>query len=78
MEFETKVAIVLDEGLAGWQKANVAAFLTSGLAGTQPSLVGKPYVDASGRAYLPMCRQPIMVFAADADALKRAHARALS
>jgi hypothetical protein len=26
MQFDTKVAIVLDEQLAGWQKANVTAF----------------------------------------------------
>jgi hypothetical protein len=29
MQFDTKIAVVLDEQRAGWQKANVTAFLTS-------------------------------------------------
>src|SRR5207247_2011233 len=32
VHFETKIAIVLDEQLAVWQKANVTAFLISGIA----------------------------------------------
>jgi hypothetical protein len=54
---------VLEDELAVWQKANVTAFLISGIAGTDPSLVGEPYVDGSGNRYLPKCRQPIMVYA---------------
>ncbi len=77
MSFDTKIAIVLDEGLAVWQKANVTAFLISGLAGTDPELVGEPYVDGSGNRYLPMCRQPIMVYAADGAGLRRAYERAM-
>ena len=65
MQFDTKIAIVIDEQLAVWQKANVTAFLISGIAGTDPELVGEPYIDGSGNRYLPMCRQPIMVYAAD-------------
>jgi hypothetical protein len=76
--FETKVAIVLDESLAVWQKANVTAFLASGLAAGDPSLVGEPYVDASGNRYLPMCRQPILVYAADAAGIRRAYERAMA
>jgi hypothetical protein len=76
VEFETKIAIVLDEGLAVWQKANVTAFLISGIAGTDPDLVGEPYVDGSGNRYLPMCREPIMVYAADGPGLRRAYERA--
>jgi hypothetical protein len=78
VRFETKVAIVLDESLAVWQKANVTAFLMSGLAAGDPELVGEPYVDASGNRYLPMCRQPILVYAADAAGLRRAYERALA
>jgi hypothetical protein len=77
MEFDTKVAVVLRDDLAVWQKANVTAFLISGIAGTDPSLVGEPYVDGSGNRYLPMLRQPIMVFAADAAGLRRAYERAM-
>ena len=78
MEFDTKIAIVLDEQLAGWQKANVTAFLISGIAGTDPGLVGEPYIDGSGNRYLPMCRQPIMVYAADHAGLRRAYERAMA
>jgi hypothetical protein len=70
--------VVLDDELAVWQKANVTAFLISGIAGTDPTLVGQPYVDASGNRYLPMCRQPIMVYAADHEGLRRAYERAMA
>ena len=78
MQFDTKIAIVIDEQLAVWQKANVTAFLISGIAGTDPELVGEPYVDGSGNRYLPMCRQPIMVYAADRPGLRRAYERAMA
>jgi hypothetical protein len=78
MQFDTKIAIVLDEQLAGWQRANVTAFLISGVAATDPELVGEPYVDGSGNRYLPMCRQPIMVYAADRAGLRRAYERAMA
>ena len=76
MQFETKLAVVLRDDLAVWQKANVTAFLVSGIAGTAPETVGEPYVDGSGNRYLPMFRQPVLVFAADAAALRRAYERA--
>ena len=78
MRFDTKIAIVLDEQPAGWQKANVTAFLISGIAATDPALVGEPYIDGSGNRYLPMCRQPIMVYAADRAGLRRAYERAMA
>ena len=78
MQFDTKIAIVLDEQLAGRQKAKVAAFLISGISATDPALVGEPYVDGSGNRYLPMCRQPIMVYAADRAGLRRAYERAMA
>jgi hypothetical protein len=77
MEFDTKIAVVLREDLAVWQKANVTAFLVSGISGTDPSIVGEPYVDGSGNRYLPMFRQPVMIFAADAPGIRRAYERAL-
>jgi hypothetical protein len=77
MQFDTKVAVVLREDLAVWQKANVTAFLISGVAGSDPTLVGEPYVDASGNRYLPMLRQPILVYAADARGIRRAYERAM-
>jgi hypothetical protein len=78
MQFDTKLAIVLDAGLAAWQKANVTAVLASGIAATDPALVGEPYLDGSGNRYLPMFRQPVMVYAAEPDALRRAYERALA
>jgi hypothetical protein len=78
MQFDTKIAIVLDGQLAVWQKANVTAFLMSGIAGTDAALVGEPYLDGSGNRYLPMCRQPIMVYAADGAGLRRAYERAMA
>lgn len=78
MQFDTKIAIVLDDQLAVWQKANVTAFLVSGIAGTESQLVGEPYVDADGNRYLPMCRQPMMIYAAEQPALRRAYERAMA
>jgi hypothetical protein len=77
MEFDTKIAVVLRDDLAVWQKANVTAFLVSGISGTDPSIVGEPYVDGSGNRYLPMFRQPVMIFAADAPGIRRAYERAV-
>jgi hypothetical protein len=77
VRFETKIAVVLLDDLAVWQKANVTAFLVSGIAGTAPATVGEPYRDGSGNTYLPMFRQPVLVFAADAPALRRAYERAM-
>ncbi len=76
MRFDTKIAIVVRDDLATWQKLNVACFLTGGLVGSYPELAGERYVDASGRRYGPLIRQPILVFAAGADELKRTLQRA--
>jgi hypothetical protein len=78
MQFDTKVAVVLRDDLAVWQKTNVTAFLVSGIAGTVPGVVGEPYRDASGNEYLPMFIQPVLVYEADGDALRRAYERAMS
>ena len=78
MELDTKLAVVLLDDLAVWQKTNVTAFLVSGIAGTQPGVVGVPYRDASGNEYLPMFVQPVLVYEADGSALRRAYERAMS
>ena len=78
MQFETKIAVVLRDDLAGWQETNVTAFLVSGIAATVPGVVGEPYADASGNEYLPMFVQPVLVYQADAAGLRRAYARAVS
>jgi hypothetical protein len=78
VQFDTKIAVVLRDDLVTWQKTNVTAFLVSGIAGTVPGVVGDPYRDASGNEYLPMFVQPVLVYEADAQALRRAYERALS
>jgi hypothetical protein len=78
VQFDTKLAVVLRDDLAVWQKTNVTAFLVSGIAGTVPGIVGEPYRDGSGNEYLPMFVQPVLVYEADAAALRRAYERALS
>jgi hypothetical protein len=77
VRFDTKIAVVLRDDLEAWQRANVTAFLVSGIAGTDPSSVGEPYVDGSGNRYLPMFRQPVLVFMGDAAAVRRAYERAM-
>jgi hypothetical protein len=77
MRFDTKIAVLLRDDLQTWQRLNVTAFLVSGIAGTQTEVIGEPYADADGTAYLPMFRQPVLVFAGDRDLLTTAHRRAL-
>ena len=77
MPFDTKVAVLVREDLATWQRLNVTAFLMSGVAHHWPQLVGEPYADADGTTYLAMLGQPVLVFEADAATLVEAHARAL-
>lgn len=74
--FTTKIAIVVREDLAQWQKLNVTAFLASGIAASVPDCIGQPYVDAAGRTYAAMCGQPILVFAGTLTDLQKAHGRA--
>jgi hypothetical protein len=78
VEFDTKLAVILRDDLAVWQKTNVTAFLVSGIAATVEGAVGALYRDASGNEYLPMFVQPVLVYEADAAALRRAYDRAMS
>jgi hypothetical protein len=77
VQLETKIAVVLRDDLAVWQKTNVTAFLVSGIAGTVNGVVGEPYRDASGNEYLPMFVQPVLVYETDAAGLRRAYERAM-
>lgn len=74
--FDTKVVVVLREGLLPWQELNVTAFLASGIAASAPGLVGEPYRDADGGTYLPMLRQPVLVMTATGEQLATARAKA--
>ena len=75
--FDTKIAIVLREDLAVWQKLNVTAFLTSGIVGATPGLLGEPYEDAAGRTYNPLLVQPVIVLGADAATIQAVYRRAI-
>jgi hypothetical protein len=78
VRFDTKIAIAVREDLAVWQKLNVTAFLASAVAGGRPEVIGERYRDGSGQDYLPMFRQPVLVYAASSEQLVAVHARALS
>lgn len=75
--WDTKIAVVLRDDLEGWQRLNITAFTVSGIAATVENVTGEPYVDGSGNTYLPMFRQPVLVFVADAEKLRQIHERAL-
>ncbi len=78
-DFDTKVAVVVRDDLAAWQRLNVTAFLMSGIVGgAGPAALGEPYEDADGQRYLPMLVQPVLVFEASAAKLRTVHARALT
>ena len=75
--FDTKIAIVLREDLAAWQKLNVTAFLTGGIVGANPGIIGAPYEDAAGNIYSALVIQPIIVLSANGDAIKTIYRRAM-
>jgi hypothetical protein len=49
MQFDTKIAVVIRTDLEAWQKLNVAAFLTSGVAAQFPECMARPMRTAPGR-----------------------------
>jgi hypothetical protein len=67
MRFDTKIAIIVHDELAAWQKLNVTA---------APELGGQAYRDGSGKVYGPLVRQPILIFAASSVDLPRVLRRA--
>ena len=69
--------MVLREDLEVWQKLNVTAFLSSGIIGRKPELIGEEYRDADGNVYNALSIQPVIVLASDAATLSKIHARAL-
>ena len=76
-QFDTKLAVVVRDDLAGWQRLNVTAFLTSGvLAHAGAEAIGEPYVDADGARYLALLVQPVLVFETTAGKLQTVRERA--
>jgi hypothetical protein len=75
--FQTKIAIIVRDDLADWQKLNVTAFLTSGIVGQAPDIIGEAYRDAAGNVYNAMTIQPMVVLVADQGTLRTIQKRAL-
>ncbi|WP_257452968.1 DUF2000 domain-containing protein [Archangium lipolyticum] len=76
-QLTTKVALIVREDLAMWQRLNVTAFLATGIAASAPEAIGEPYVDAAGRRYSRLLGQPMLVFSATRAQLQGAHRTAL-
>ncbi len=75
--FDTKIAIVVRDDLAVWQKLNVTAFLTSGIVGANEGIIGAPYEDAAGNRNSALMIQPMIALAADASTMKKIYDRAM-
>jgi hypothetical protein len=72
-----KIAIVILNDLASWQKLNVTAFLASSVAIAFPMTHGPQLIDAQDNTYLPFLKYPILVYRADnQDHIRRAFGRA--
>lgn len=78
VRFETKIAVLLRDDLQTWQRLNMTAFLVSGLGTSVAEVIGEPYTDADATPYLPMFRQPVLVFQGSKEVLVAAHERAVS
>lgn len=76
--FATKIAILLRDDLAAWQRMNVTAFLASGVAAANSELMGEPYRDGDGGSYLPLLGMPVLVFEGGLRELTNARTRAAS
>jgi hypothetical protein len=77
VRFDTKIAIVVRDDLETWQKLNVTAFLAAAVAAAADGVIGEPYEDASGRKYLAMLAEPVLVFGGSAEQLATAYGRAV-
>lgn len=78
IRFGTKIAVLLRDDLEVWQRLNVTSFLVSAFGQRMPEVIGEPYADADGTEYLPMFRQPVLIFAGSKEVLTRSHERAVS
>jgi len=75
---DTKIGIIVRTDLEVWQKLNVTAFLSSGLAANASESIGEEYEDGSENKYLRIFRQPVFVYMATAEELQRTRTRSLS
>jgi hypothetical protein len=75
---DTKIGVIVREDLETWQKLNVTAFLSAGIAASAAESIGEQYEDGSGNTYLPIFGQPVFVYASSGEHLQRTRARAQS
>ena len=75
--FDSRIAVVVRDDLEVWQKLNVTAFVVSGVAATVENIIGEDYADGSGNVYLPMFRQPVWVYGAEAGKIRTVYERAM-
>ena len=76
-DFDTKLAVVVRDDLAAWQRLNVCAFLISGVvAAAGETAIGEDYLDGDGNRYLPLLVQPVVVLEAGATKLRTVRDRA--
>lgn len=78
IRFDTKIAVLLRDDLDVWQRLNVTSFLVSAIGQRNPEVIGEPYADADGTEYLPMFRQPVLVFEGSKEGLVKSRERAVS
>jgi hypothetical protein len=75
---DTKIGVIIRSDLEVWQKLNVTAFLSAGIAFSTSESEGEQYEDGSGNTYLPIFAQPVFIFGATSEQLQRTRSRALS
>ena len=75
--FDTKIAVLLRDDLATWQRLNVTAFLASGVADEWPQRSGSPTRTPTRRRTSRCWGSRCIVLEADAAMLRAAHERAL-
>lgn len=72
-----KIVLIIKNDLQSWQKLNVAAFLASSVAIQFPQTHGAAFVNASGSAYSPFIKHPILIYKAETnEEMNRAFNRA--
>jgi len=75
-QFPTKTAVIIERDLLTWQELNVTAFLASAIASRFPETMGPEFKDASNVSYLAIFRQPVLVFQAKHNDLKKVYRKA--
>lgn len=72
MILDTKMAFLLLDNLAAWQKLTVTAFRARGIAAAPPDAMGEPYEDGFGCQHARLLGQPVLMLAASLEVF-RAH-----